>query len=139
MPQLLPADHDELIANESPIPGKSMENALVNRQSHDAGLECSIDTFWDVFDVFCMLYEYCPYLNDQPFNLTQHYQVMGQDLALSVVHSGACLTGGKTGRDSCIKALGGALDNICKGGGSGDGGVQAGNCWDFTITAEPSA
>ncbi|KAF2168834.1 hypothetical protein M409DRAFT_20849 [Zasmidium cellare ATCC 36951] len=139
MSLLPPAEHYRLEHNTFEIPGTAINNALVPRQSGDGGVLCSQETFHDIIHAFCMLYEYCPFLNDEPFNLTQHYDVLGQEVTLSVAHSGACLTGGKAGQDTCMEALEGMLAGYCEGGDDArDGMKTADNCWDFDIAVEPS-
>lgn len=137
---LLPlAEHYRLEHNAFEIPGTDINNALVPRQSGDGGVLCSQETFHDIIHAFCMLYEYCPFLNDEPFNLTQRYDVLGQEVTLSVAHSGACLTGDKTGQDTCMEALEGVLAGYCEGGDDAKIAMKkADNCWDFDIAGEMS-
>ncbi|KAK4499841.1 hypothetical protein PRZ48_008027 [Zasmidium cellare] len=122
-----------------PLPARtSTDYTPVARRADHAGVLCSKETFHDIIHTFCMLYEYCPWLNDEAFNLTQHYDLLGQEVTLSVIHSDSCTTDGKSGHDTCMEALEGMVGEACGGGDDVEVAKRADNCWDFNIEVEPS-
>ena len=135
---LPPSEDYKLRWNAFPLPGTSTNYVPAARQADDTGLSCSKETFHDIIYTFCMLYEYCPWLNDEAFNLTQHYDLLGQEVTLSVIHSDSCTTDGKSGHDTCMEALEEMVGEACGGSDDAEVAKKADNCWDFNIEVEPS-
>lgn len=130
-------DSTMLTLNKEVVSSSPTTNPAL-RGRKDLGVTCFKETFEDIFDAFCELYELCPFLNDESFNFTQHYDMLDQQVTLSVAHSGACLTGGNTGHETCVAALESALDDVCEEEDHvrGDEGVEKENCWNFSVAID---